>query len=96
MPARVLPVPPLFTSVFVSAFDMTLPALLVERTRLCLALGGVGMVAGVVASLRKLLAGGELGPQDRALILLSALAITTAPASIGSDRLLCMWLLASL
>jgi hypothetical protein len=83
MPARVLPVPPLFTSVFVSAFDMTLPAFLVERTRLCLALGGVGMVAGVVASLRKLLAGGELRPQDRALILLSALAIATAPQALG-------------
>jgi hypothetical protein len=83
MPARVLPIPPLFTPLTIPALDVTLPALFVERLRLCLLFTAVAVLASAGACLFMLLREREPTAKTRRMVLISMFTLATLPQALG-------------
>lgn len=82
MPARVLPLPALFDPVSIDALGLSVPGLVGERTRLCLALTAIAILASVCAIVRALISGAPL-PRIRPMLVRTAFALATLPQALG-------------
>lgn len=83
MPARVLPMPSLFSAARVAAIDTTLPAWLVDRTRLCLVLGFASVAIGGYFVIRQMRQREAVSFRARTVVLLSLFAVCTLPQALG-------------
>lgn len=82
MPARVLPIPPLFDDVEISSLDLTAPAFCSNPVLVRLALTVAGVVAGVLLSARRTLREPAATRGTRITALVTLFAIATLPQAL--------------